>query len=104
MVWQRQKAVNGVAFATFVASGQTCIMGARVLVHEDVYDKFMSALVEKVSKLFFLILGGSVMMICFALLTGSCATFFVFLSTQSIFFFYLRCHLKDKAHSTWRPI
>ena len=36
------------AFATFVASGQTCIMGARVLVHEDIYEKFMNALVEKV--------------------------------------------------------
>ena len=42
------QAVNGVAFATFVASGQTCIMGARVLVHEDIYDKFMDALVKKV--------------------------------------------------------
>ena len=31
-----------------MASGQTCIMGARVLVHEDIYDKFMHALVEKV--------------------------------------------------------
>lgn len=45
------QAVNGVAFATFVASGQTCIMGARVLVHEDVYDRFMAALVEKASTL-----------------------------------------------------
>ena len=43
-----QQAVNGVAFATFVASGQTCIMGARGLVHEDVYDQFMTALVAKV--------------------------------------------------------
>lgn len=41
------QAVNGVAFATFVASGQTCIMGARVLVHEEVYDRFMAALVQK---------------------------------------------------------
>lgn len=45
--------MNGVAFATFVASGQTCIMGARVLVHESVYDKFMGALVAKVISLFF---------------------------------------------------
>ena len=42
-----QKAVNGAAFATFVASGQTCIMGARVLVHRSVYDKFVTALSEK---------------------------------------------------------
>jgi phenylacetaldehyde dehydrogenase len=43
--------VNGVAFATFVASGQTCIMGARVLVHESVYDKFMDALVAKAKRI-----------------------------------------------------
>lgn len=48
------KAVNGVAFATFVASGQTCIMGARVLVHASIYDKFMDALVKKVYFLHFL--------------------------------------------------
>ena len=42
--------MNGVCFATFVASGQTCIMGARVLVHKNVYDKFMKALVEKVKE------------------------------------------------------
>lgn len=42
-----EQAVNGAAFATFVASGQTCIMGARLVVHESVYDKFMSALVAK---------------------------------------------------------
>jgi phenylacetaldehyde dehydrogenase len=42
------QAVNGVAFATFVASGQTCIMGARVLVHRSVYERFMRALVAKV--------------------------------------------------------
>jgi len=46
-----QQAVNGAAFATFVASGQTCIMGARVLVHKDVYDKYMNALVEKASRI-----------------------------------------------------
>ena len=42
------QAVNGAAFATFVASGQTCIMGARVLVHRSIYEKFVSALSEKV--------------------------------------------------------
>lgn len=46
-----EQAVNGAAFATFVASGQTCIMGARLLVHENIYDKFMSKLVAKVSKI-----------------------------------------------------
>lgn len=46
-----EQAVNGAAFATFVASGQTCIMGARVLVHASVYDKFMSMLVAKAKKI-----------------------------------------------------
>ena len=45
------QAVNGAAFATFVASGQTCIMGARVLVHKSVYDKFISKLTEKASRI-----------------------------------------------------
>jgi acyl-CoA reductase-like NAD-dependent aldehyde dehydrogenase len=42
-----EQAVNGAAFATFVASGQTCIMGARVLVHDSIYDKFMANLTAK---------------------------------------------------------
>ena len=45
------QAINGAAFATFVASGQTCIMGARVLVHASIYDKFMNALVEKAKRI-----------------------------------------------------
>ena len=43
-----QQAVNGAAFATFVASGQTCIMGARLVIHRDVYSKFLDMLTEKV--------------------------------------------------------
>ena len=45
------QAVNGAAFATFVASGQTCIMGARVLVHRKLYSHFISALTEKAEKI-----------------------------------------------------
>jgi phenylacetaldehyde dehydrogenase len=41
------QAVNGAAFATFVASGQTCIMGARVLVHHSKYEVFMKKLTDK---------------------------------------------------------
>jgi acyl-CoA reductase-like NAD-dependent aldehyde dehydrogenase len=44
-----EQAVNGCAFAGFIAAGQTCIMGSRVIVHERVYDKFVAALVAKVS-------------------------------------------------------
>ncbi len=42
------QAVNGAAFATFVAAGQTCIMGARVLIHKSKYDEFVKKLSTKV--------------------------------------------------------
>ena len=46
------QALNGAAFATFVASGQTCIMGARILVHKSIYENFVSMMTEKVRVLF----------------------------------------------------
>jgi acyl-CoA reductase-like NAD-dependent aldehyde dehydrogenase len=46
-----QSAINGVAFATFVASGQTCVSGTRLLVQEGVYDEFMEGFVEKVASI-----------------------------------------------------
>jgi phenylacetaldehyde dehydrogenase len=45
------QAVNGAAFATFIASGQTCIMGARLLVHHTVYERFMQAVAVKAAKI-----------------------------------------------------
>lgn len=42
-----EQAINGAAFATFVASGQTCIMGARLVIHSSIYDKFVNALAAK---------------------------------------------------------
>lgn len=42
-----EQAVNGAAFATFVASGQTCIMGARLIIHESIYDEFIQKLAAK---------------------------------------------------------
>jgi acyl-CoA reductase-like NAD-dependent aldehyde dehydrogenase len=42
-----EQAVNGAAFATFVASGQTCVMGARLIIHESVYEVFMEKLAAK---------------------------------------------------------
>ncbi|PPQ77404.1 hypothetical protein CVT25_010986, partial [Psilocybe cyanescens] len=41
-------AVNGVAFASFVASGQTCVSGTRILVHSSVYAEFMDKFLAKV--------------------------------------------------------
>ena len=42
-------AVNGCAFASFVASGQTCIQGSRAVVHRSIYDRFVEQLSAKVA-------------------------------------------------------
>ena len=44
------EAVNGAAFATFVATGQTCIMGARLVIHESIFDEFIEKLVKKMGE------------------------------------------------------
>ena len=44
-------AVNGAVFAGYIATGQTCVQGARILVPETMYERFAAAFVEKVSKL-----------------------------------------------------
>jgi acyl-CoA reductase-like NAD-dependent aldehyde dehydrogenase len=44
-------AVNGTVFAGYIASGQTCVQGARVLVPDSLYDRFAAAFADKVSKL-----------------------------------------------------
>ena len=46
-----EEAVNGCAFASFIASGQTCIQGARALVHRSIYDEFVTKLANKVSNI-----------------------------------------------------
>lgn len=43
--------VNGAAFAAFVASGQTCVSGTRLLVQSDIYDTFMALFNEKVESI-----------------------------------------------------
>jgi len=40
-------AVNGVAFSSFVASGQTCVSGTRIIVQDKIYDEFMARFLEK---------------------------------------------------------
>ncbi|KAF9058008.1 aldehyde dehydrogenase domain-containing protein [Panaeolus papilionaceus] len=44
-------AVNGVAFASFVASGQTCVSGTRIIVQNSIYDEFMARFLEKVESI-----------------------------------------------------
>ena len=41
------QAVNGAAFAAYIAAGQTCIQGARLIVHQQVYGQFADMLAEK---------------------------------------------------------
>ncbi len=41
-------AVNGAVFAGYIAAGQTCVQGARILVSDKLYDRFAAAFVEKV--------------------------------------------------------
>ncbi|KAI0638355.1 aldehyde dehydrogenase [Trametes polyzona] len=43
-----ESAVNGATFACFVASGQTCVSGTRLLVQDEVYDEFMDRFLKKV--------------------------------------------------------
>lgn len=42
-----EQAVAGAAFAAFIAAGQTCIQGARLIVHQKVYDRFAEMLARK---------------------------------------------------------
>lgn len=46
-----EEAVNGVAFAGFVASGQTCVSGKRILVHKSIKAEFVERLVAKIGGL-----------------------------------------------------
>jgi aldehyde dehydrogenase (NAD+) len=43
-----QNAVNGCIAGIFAASGQTCLAGSRLLVHEEIHDAFMELLVARV--------------------------------------------------------
>ena len=40
-------AVAGVLFAAFVASGQTCVAGSRILVQSQIYDAFVEKLAKR---------------------------------------------------------
>jgi len=45
-----QDAINGAISGIFAASGQSCIAGSRLLVHDSLYDDFVQQLVEKVQQ------------------------------------------------------
>jgi acyl-CoA reductase-like NAD-dependent aldehyde dehydrogenase len=42
-----EQAVAGATFAAYIAAGQTCIQGARLIVHEKVYDAFADLLAQR---------------------------------------------------------
>ena len=42
-----EQAVRAALFAGFIASGQTCVTGSRILVHTDIYDQFAKLLQQR---------------------------------------------------------
>ncbi len=46
-----EKAVNGALFAAFIASGQTCVQGARLLVQRSLHDRLANRLVERAERI-----------------------------------------------------
>lgn len=46
-----EQAVKAALFASFIASGQTCVTGSRLLVHKDIYEPFLKLLVARVKQL-----------------------------------------------------
>jgi acyl-CoA reductase-like NAD-dependent aldehyde dehydrogenase len=45
------EAVRAALFASFIASGQTCVTGSRLLVHTDIYDEFVVEMVKRTKAL-----------------------------------------------------
>lgn len=48
---QVDKAVRAALFASFIASGQTCVTGSRLLIHSDIYEEFVELLVRRTKAL-----------------------------------------------------
>jgi len=46
-----ESAVNGAAFASFIASGQTCVSGTRLIIQSGVYGEFMERFLAKVESI-----------------------------------------------------
>ena len=46
-----ESAVNGAAFASFIASGQTCVSGTRLIVQSGIYEDFMERFLGKVESI-----------------------------------------------------
>jgi acyl-CoA reductase-like NAD-dependent aldehyde dehydrogenase len=46
-----EKGVRAALFASFIASGQTCVTGSRLLIHSKIYDEFVELLVRRTTNL-----------------------------------------------------
>jgi phenylacetaldehyde dehydrogenase len=46
-----ERAVNGAAFAAFIAAGQTCICGSRILVQRSMYERFLKEFAAKTASI-----------------------------------------------------
>lgn len=46
-----EKVVAATLFASFIASGQTCVQGARLLVHRSIHDEVVAALIRRASEI-----------------------------------------------------
>ena len=44
-------AIAGTLFSAFVASGQTCVSGARFLVHDKIYDRFVAGIAARAEQI-----------------------------------------------------
>lgn len=46
-----EKGVRAALFASFIASGQTCVTGSRLLIHSDIYEQFVELIVRRTKAL-----------------------------------------------------
>jgi acyl-CoA reductase-like NAD-dependent aldehyde dehydrogenase len=46
-----KRAVAATLFASFIATGQTCVQGARLIVHRSIHDEVVAQLVERTGRL-----------------------------------------------------
>ena len=47
----QENALNGITAGIFGASGQSCIAGSRLYLHENIYEEFLNKLVDKAKKI-----------------------------------------------------
>ena len=46
-----EMAVEGVLAGGFIASGQTCVTGSRIIIEEGIYDRFVERLVRRTGEM-----------------------------------------------------